>query len=159
MAKIPKVLNVADLSETNKDFGLLHFTKAQWTKAVRDISFTDRPLPLPKKGLVLRGIPDPNGNVVVFPGCSEQSPDTVCLVKSTFNGGTRTLSMECRCRSKPGPGHEGGGVAGGGGISPPECLLQVSRGMVQCANVSCQKTCSLQGASFGGQFLVFCACR
>ena len=157
MATLPKIINISEVDKTNLNFKMLHFTKAQWQKATAEITFSDDASMAPKHGLVLRAIPDPNGDVTISPICHEQSPGTTCIVKSKLNP-DGSLSMQCQCkpsgRSTPSP-------PGGGPVTLPDCFVRYVKGKLSCGELACKNKCTLKGIHIplSSVSILYCACQ
>lgn len=158
MAGVPKIINISNISKSNLNFKMLHFTKAQWQKATANVTFSRDPSLAPKRGLVLRAIPEPNGDVTVSPICNEQSLDTTCIVKSKLNP-DGSLTMACQCKpsgvSIPSPS------APSGPFKLPKCLVRYAKGTLSCGKVTCKKDCTFKGIHIplSNLSILFCACQ
>jgi hypothetical protein len=148
------VKNVAEIKSAPRRPTLLQFTERQWQQSLRGAEETNV---LPKRGVGLLFIPDPDGGGIGQPFCHDQGPETICAVMPTFKGGT--LQYECRCKSR--------GGAGTPGRPTPEpatgqCLLGITSGRVICVKATCTGTCGLVLSSkklFGRElFVVSCRC-
>ncbi|MCL4740656.1 MAG: hypothetical protein KJZ54_00470 [Phycisphaerales bacterium] len=154
-AKAPVVRNVAELGASIPRGDLLvHFTKDQWTRVVRNAKPTKG---IPRRGGRLEFTPDPNGNgtaqFVCNPGPGEECS---VRVRPDPNGG---ITYECRCTLKKIPTPGGGGGSGGGRLTLPPCILRLPRnGPATCLNAGCAGRCELRTARVGHRIALFCVC-
>lgn len=150
----PRIVNIADFMPRSKNVSMIHLNKSQWAKVSKSLK-TVKTNALPKYGMKIELIPDPNSGVIVYPQC-DSSPDNICSVVNKWS--PNGITMECRCRPKK-PGGSPGGVTN----SPPakkKCTLILSNSTLRCISLSnppCTD-CKLKIVTFGGRTMLFCSC-
>lgn len=152
------VKNVADVKGATRGPLLLHLTPTQWRKTTRGLEL-ERGGRAPKHGVGLIAIPDPSGDVIAYPFCHDQGPDTICAVRQKFRGGM--LTFECSCRPAHGDDPQDGPIPVPRG---ERCHLGVGRGSIGCVSLGdCSGTCQLilSEATLFGQtvYRLSCLCR
>lgn len=154
-SKTPRIVNFRDIKPNSKNISMIHLDKNQWSKVKGNLK-TIKVNALPKMGLKLEFIPDPDGGVTMYPQC-DSGPDNICMVVTRMSPGGG-VTMECRCRPRRTGGNGGGGIV----IPPPKgkCLLILSGTQLRCISLSnppCTN-CKLRQTSFGGRIYLYCSC-
>jgi hypothetical protein len=159
MAKTPSIRNIDDIRGSMRLPVLIHLNGRQWRETLKLLEPREQ---ISGQGIVLNVIPDPNGDVVIFPQCQEASPDVICKVDTTTGLRTATYSCGCRDRNR--------GPRGDGSLAHlvTDCQLQLAGGrrpVLSCVQQRCKHTCRLSfaRAAFpgGSQFSfwqVECSC-
>ena len=111
---------------------------------------------LPKAGVRMLLVPNPDGGAEAFPFCHEQGPDTTCKIKSTLQP-DGSFGFECQCK----PSSPGGGPGGGGGSPTLKPCIMTSAPNIRCLKFDCRGTCEKVYIErpFFGQVLFVVACR
>ncbi len=155
--KTPRIVNLRDIKPNSKNISMIHLDKNQWGKLKCNL----KPVKvnsLPKRGVKLEFIPDPDGGVTMYPQC-DSGPDTICMVVTRWT--PQGVRMECRCRPARGGGNGGGG--GIGGVTPPakkKCSLLLFGNKLQCLSFSFPPCtdCKFAQLNFHGRIFIFCTC-
>ncbi len=153
-SKTPRIVNLRDIKPNSRNISMIHLDKNQWGKLKGNLK-TIKVKSMPKRGVRLEFIPDPDGGVVIYPQC-DSGPDTTCMVVTHWT--PQGIRMECRCRPRRQPG--GGGI---GGVTPPankKCSLLIFGNKLQCLSFSFPpcNDCKLRQLDFHGRILLFCSC-
>ena len=152
--KTPRIVNLRDIKPNSKNISMIHLDKNQWRKVKSNLKTIEVKV-MPKHGVKLEFIPDPDGGVTMYPQC-DSGPDTTCMVVTRWT--PQGASMECRCRPKRQPG------GGNGGLTPPpekkKCSMVIFNHRIQCRSFSFPpcKDCKLRSININGRTLLFCAC-
>ncbi len=137
---VPAVKNISNIKTGSNKPRLIHFTSAQWKKAlgrtpVQDFNAT-------RHGKLLGGmvaIENPDG-VVLHPNCNP-GPNEVCIQKQVLGPGG-TLEFQCFCRPIKNPPGAGGG---GRHVLQVACRLTINRNnnTITCTGVCLVGRCRL----------------
>ena len=152
-AKVPAILNIAQVGSTLEPRTLLHFTAKQWEQMTAGIPVGKG---VPKFGVALEYYPIPDGDVLAQPICV-QNPCEICRVRQTGFGPDGFMSIECICQKDPNCPQDPP-------PPPPSPLcrfgFQQSGGMFKLACISqgCTRTCRLSVVRDGNRFLLSCRC-
>jgi hypothetical protein len=150
------IRNVDEIKGTPRSPLIIHMSAEQWKRVIADLE-PGREVPV--QAFVLTGIPDPSGDVFLYPHCPEEGPHTICAVVTRRWKGA--ITFECRCRPRTPRLDEP--------ITLPTsmCALQLdfsTRPVLQCVRERCRRTCRLRfitESTLSGftLFHIVCACQ
>jgi hypothetical protein len=126
------IRNIDEVKGTPRSPLLIHMNKDQWNRVIADL---EPGREVSNQAFVLTGIPDPSGDVILYPQCQEEGPDTTCVVISRRKG---ALTFECSCRPRIQPPR--------GPIPFSMCKLQLdfsTQPVLKCVRERCSGTCQL----------------
>ena len=110
---------------------------------------------LPKAGVRMLLVPNPDGGADATPFCHEQGPNTICKINSTLQS-DGSFGFACQCKSTTPPGGPG---SPGGSLTPKPCILTSS---TRCLKLDCRGTCErvyIQKTVLGhALFVIACRC-
>lgn len=139
------IKNISEIRSTPRKPIVIHMTAKQWKHLMKKIEIEDQTnsSALDSKGIQLMIIPDPGGDVILFPVCSESEPNKKCMVKPGFSSKTGMITFECHCRDErvviPSP------PTGSGSIPKlPKCISGITNTHMpefRCLRGSCSGNC------------------